>query len=287
MNVIYAGKNSTFNLSLPAQRIDGRLVPLAFFLCGRRGIALPGRISRCRSGADSQPAKVNTVLTLSRARLILMSAALLSLATAGGAAEIWKLDNLAQIGGQPITVLGAPQIREESGAKAMYFDGIKDGIFVPSIPVAGAKEFTIEILFCPAACDLTANPGQSEQRFFHLEDKALSRAMMETRVNAKGEWWLDHFLFSTTTRRIVSIDPKLVHPTNRWYWLALKWDGKTMTSYLDGEKEMENSGQFTEFGEGQISLGVRQNKVFWFKGGIREVRFHCEAIAADQLQRSK
>ena len=50
---------------------------------------------------------------------------------------------------------------------------------------------------------------------------------------------------------------------------------------------MENSGQFTEFGEGQISLGVRQNKVFWFKGGIREVRFHREAIAADQLQRSK
>ena len=36
---------------------------------------------------------------------------------------------------------------------------------------------------------------------------------------------------------------------------------------------------------GQVSLGVRQNKVYWFKGGIREVRWHATALKAEQLQR--
>jgi len=36
---------------------------------------------------------------------------------------------------------------------------------------------------------------------------------------------------------------------------------------------------------GQISLGVRQNKVYWFKGGIREVRFHSAALTPENLQR--
>jgi len=205
--------------------------------------------------------------------------AILGLPSLLGAAEIWRLDNLDQIGGHPVVVLGAPAIKEENGVKALVFDGAKDGIFIPAIPIAGAKQFTIEVLFYPA------EGGLAQQRFFHLADRTQARAMFETRLDGKGQWWLDHFLFSRSTKSIVAIDPKLVHPTNQWYWVAMRWDGKTMTSFINGQKEMEREGAFGSFGEGQVSLGVRQTIEYWFKGGFAEVRFHQEALAPEKLQR--
>ena len=35
---------------------------------------------------------------------------------------------------------------------------------------------------------------------------------------------------------------------------------------------------------GKTSLGVRQNLVYWFKGSLREVRFHPVALASAALQ---
>jgi hypothetical protein len=60
-----------------------------------------------------------------------------------------------------------------------------------------------------------------------------------------------------------------------------------MAHYVNGEKELESPGAFVAFGRGQTSLGVRQNKVFWFKGMIAEVRFHPEALPEEKLQRVK
>ena len=57
--------------------------------------------------------------------------------------------------------------------------------------------------------------------------------------------------------------------------------------YLNGVKELEGPGRFVPFAKGKISLGVRQNKVFWFRGMIREVRFHDAALGEDKLQRVK
>jgi hypothetical protein len=34
-------------------------------------------------------------------------------------------------------------------------------------------------------------------------------------------------------------------------------------------------------------VGVRQNKVYWFKGAIKEVRFTPAALAPEKLQRVK
>jgi hypothetical protein len=38
--------------------------------------------------------------------------------------------------------------------------------------------------------------------------------------------------------------------------------------------------------DGQMSIGVRLNQVFWYKGAIREVRFHPVALAPAVLQRT-
>ena len=84
------------------------------------------------------------------------------------------------------------------------------------------------------------------------------------------------------------IDPKRVHPTNAWYWAAVRYDGKTMTSFLNGAQELEAKDvKFGPLGAGTISLGVRQNKVFWFKGAIREVRFTPAALTPEKLQQVK
>jgi len=206
-------------------------------------------------------------------------------ASALGAAEptttVWKLDQASTVGGLTPSLIGTPRVVEEDGAKAMVFDGAHDGILLPAVPLAGWKAFTVEILFRPA------EGGLAEQRFVHVQDNATKwRLMIETRLDAKGGWWLDTYLGGNASP-LTLIEPKLVHPTDRWYWAALRYDGKHMTSFVNGAKELEGDVAFGPMGAGQTSLGVRQNKVFWFKGAIREVRFSPTALADEKLQRVK
>lgn len=213
-------------------------------------------------------------------RLFKISFSALAIVTSACAQEIWRLANAQELSGKSVTVLGAPKsVPVEQGGAAVNFDGKADGLVVPAIPLVGATAFTIEVLFWPE------EGGSPEQRFIHLEDKAGSRALLETRLDGKGGWWLDTFLFKAGGRGLALIDPKRVYPTNKWYWAALRYDGKKMTQYLNGVKELEGDVEFTPFGEGQTSMGVRLNKVFWFKGKIRELRFHREAVSESTLQK--
>jgi len=211
---------------------------------------------------------------------ILAGAALLALVNLSHAAEattvVWKLDDVNKVGGHATEVLGAPRLADA----ALVFDGVHDGLFIPDNPLAGAAKFTIQILFSPA------EGGPEAQRFFHLQDNTNWRVMIETRLDGKGHWWLDTFLGSPNAGTAL-INPKNVHPTNAWYWAAVSYDGKTMTDFVNGKKELDGAATFGPFTAGKLSLGVRQNKVFWFKGAIREVRFTPEALPAEQLQRMK
>jgi hypothetical protein len=210
-----------------------------------------------------------------------MVAALLGLAgnfsrAADTAPVVWQLGDVKRVGGHETEVLGAPRVVDG----AAVFDGVHDGVFVPNNPLAGAAQFTIEILFSPA------EGGPEAQRFFHLQDDTDWRVMIETRLDGKGSWWLDTYLGSPKGGTAL-IDPKRVHPTNQWFWAAVRYDGKTMTDFVNGEKELESPATFGPFTAGKLSLGVRQNKVFWFKGAIRAVRFTPGALPAEKLQRVK
>jgi acetyl esterase/lipase len=46
-----------------------------------------------------------------------------------------------------------------------------------------------------------------------------------------------------------------------------------MSHYVDGRREASGPVAFKALGPGRTSIGVRQNRVSWFKGRIREVRF--------------
>src|SRR4051812_26169206 len=110
------------------------------------------------------------------------------LANGAAGVEIWKLDRLDQIGGRAATILGNPRLEERAGRRGVVFDGVKDGIVLPVNPLAGRKQFTIEVCFWPAG------DGPSEQRFVHFEDRDDGRVLIETRVDSKRGWWLDTFL---------------------------------------------------------------------------------------------
>jgi hypothetical protein len=192
---------------------------------------------------------------------------------------IWRLDQTAQAGGHATEVLGAPRVVAEAKGSAVWFNGASDGLFVPVNPLAGLAQFTVEVLFWPAA------DGPAEQRFLHVQDGPGTRVLIETRV-ANGTWALDTFLADPATgARRALLDYTKRHPAGRWTWVALTYDGRRMTHYIDGVKELEGEIAFPVMAAGQVSLGVRQNKVYWFKGGIREVRWHATVLKAEELQR--
>ena len=123
-------------------------------------------------------------------------------------------------------------------------------------------------------------------RFQHIEDEHGNRATMEIRLTPAGRWSLDTFLLCGDNRRAL-LDPTRLHPAGRWTWVALRYDGRRMVSFVDGVKELEGAVNVTPFAAGRTALGVRLNQIYWFKGAIREVRFHPRALDAADLQRTK
>jgi Concanavalin A-like lectin/glucanases superfamily len=191
---------------------------------------------------------------------------------------VWKLDRIPPGAGQPVEILGEPRLRDDGGLRCVHFDGAQDGLVVSSNPLAGLPQFTIEVLFRPEA------GGQEAQRFLHLQDDGGSRALMEIRLT-EGQWALDTFLFSGQGS-LALFDRAKLHPAGEWHWVALRYDARRMTSFVDGRKELEGAIAFAPMKPGQTSLGVRLNRVFWFKGDIREVRFTPTALGDGALQRN-
>lgn len=191
-----------------------------------------------------------------------------------GHAMIWNLRDATRVGDLATEVVGSP--KAASTDTALVFDGQADGIFVPANPLAGLKAFTIEVRFKPDGS------GAEEQRFLHIEDELKHRVLMETRVVGQ-QWSLDTFLFQDADHKLTLLDRSKQHPTDRWYRVALVYDGRKMSSYVDGQLELSGDVEFTPMTTGRASIGVRQNRVSWFKGAIAEVRFTPAALPADRL----
>lgn len=208
-----------------------------------------------------------------------MCAALLGLAgnylrAADAAPVVWKFGDVKHVDGHDTEVLGAPRVVDG----AAVFDGAKDGVFLPLNPVEGRAAFTIEMLFSPAS------GGPAEQRVVHVQDGPGSRILMEIRLTPQAKWSLDAFLLSGT-HSLALLDRTKEHTADAWHWVVLRYDGKIMTSFVDGVQELQGEVAFAPMAAGQTSVGVRQNKVFWFKGAIREVRFTPAALAVEKLQK--
>jgi hypothetical protein len=151
----------------------------------------------------------------------------------------WHVDNLTSIAGYKTTVLGAPTVIQTHKGKAVQFDGQKDGLIVQALPLAGAQEFTLEILFSPDA------NGPKEQRFLHLQQSATeNRILIETRLTDDNRWYLDTYI-QTPKGALALFNPQNTHPVGKWYNAALVYDGRQMRHYVNGAEEMAGSLDFT------------------------------------------
>ncbi|WP_395337572.1 LamG domain-containing protein [Novosphingobium sp. BL-8H] len=187
--------------------------------------------------------------------------------------EVWNFDRLDRIGDLRPRILGAPKIEQASVGKAAAFDGVGDAIYLGRHPLAGAKQFTVEAVFRP-------DGGAFEQRWLHLasdDPVNQTRVMFEIRVVGNA-WYLDSFIKGKGYSQVL-IDPVKLHPIGRWYHVAQTFDGTTYRSYVDGVLECEAKvAGFTPQGPGNASIGVRYNRVNFFHGAIRTLRFSKRAL---------
>jgi hypothetical protein len=198
------------------------------------------------------------------AQVLLAGAAL---AQSPSGAIVWEIDNLRRIGGHEVTVVGSPRVVDAPQGRGVEFDGVDDALFLPIHPLAGQAQFTAEVTFRPAA------EGPKEQRFFHLQETGSeNRVLFETRLTDDGHWFLDTFIKSDGGECTLFAKDHL-HKIGPWVHAAIVVDGKTMRHYVNGKLELSQELKFTAHKAGNTSLGVRYNKVHWYKGAMSRARF--------------
>jgi hypothetical protein len=196
---------------------------------------------------------------------------------------IWTFDRLDNIGGHKTTVLGQPRVIDSPVGKAVEFDGEDDALFIDNHPLAGAGTFTWEAIFRP-------DGGQREQRWFHLNERdpatgadTENRMLFEIRV-VDDKWYFDSYNQSGAANKAL-INKMALHPLGSWYHVAAVYDGKEFSNYVDGVREGAAEIHLAPHGPGRSSVGVRINKVFYFKGAVHRARFTRRALAPSEFLR--
>jgi len=211
---------------------------------------------------------------------LLLVAALLPTALHAADPETWTFDRLDRIGGHNITVLGHPHVIDTPIGKAIEFNGTDDGLVFPVHPLAGAAAFTWEAIFRP-------DGGNAEQRWFHLEELPAdgsdtnNRMLFEIRV-VDGKWCLDAFNKSGARQKAL-LNRQHLHELGKWYHVAAVYDGHEFRSYIDGEPDGAAEIELAPQAEGHASVGVRINRLFYFKGAVRMARFTRRALAPNEF----
>jgi hypothetical protein len=189
--------------------------------------------------------------------------------------EVWNFDRLDRIGGHAPTVLGHPRVIDTPLGKAVEFNGVDDGLQFDVHPLAGASTFTWEAIFRP-------DGGNAEQRWFHLEENPAdgadtdNRMLFEIRV-IDGRWCLDAFNKTGANQKAL-LNRQHLHDLGKWYHVAAVYDGREFRSYIDGVADGAAEIQLAAQGAGRSSVGVRINKIFYFKGAVRTARFTRRAL---------
>ena len=198
---------------------------------------------------------------------------------------VWTFDRLDNIGGHNTTVLGDPDVIDSPVGKAVEFDGVDDALFIDDHPLAGAGQFTWEAIFRP-------DGGAPEQRWFHLSERdpatgadTDNRMLFEIRV-AGDRWFLDSYNQSGTASKAL-MNRTALHPLRAWYHVASVYDGREFSNYVDGVKEGSAELYLAPHRQGHTSVGVRINKVFYFKGAVHLARFTRRALSPAEFLRSQ
>jgi hypothetical protein len=163
------------------------------------------------------------------------------------------------------TIIGVPLIIDCPYGKAVQFDGQNDAMILDTNPMVNMYQFTLEVIMRPDT------NGQREQRFLHFGEVRGERVMIETRLTKDDQWYLDTYMKSGQTGQTLA-DSTRLHPLNQWYHIAFVVNEGKMEAYVNGSKELEGQIPFSPFTKGQSSVGVRLNRVNWYKGAIYKIK---------------
>ncbi|BET68833.1 LamG domain-containing protein [Opitutales bacterium ASA1] len=197
-----------------------------------------------------------------------------------GSSTVWTLVDTTPVPDVRTEVLGTPTPVEIDGVRALRFDGVDDALVLHTNPIAGMDAFTIEMLVRPDT------GGPFEQRFLHIAAADDHRMLFELRMPPDGSWYLDTFLRAVSSSRTL-IDPTKLHPPERWTWVAMTYADGRAEHFVEGTSELADSVDFVPMPGGATSIGMRMNRVSWFRGAIAEVRFHRGVLPPEALQRSR
>lgn len=225
-----------------------------------------------------------------------LSAALLPLIREAAAkptqTTTWDIDGLDDIGGHAVTMVGHPQVIVTPAGRAVLFDGVKDGLVVDNHPLAGFSQFTFEAL-------VRADGGEPAQRWFHLAETdpttglnatvapdnptsdSNPRFTFELRV-AGDQCYFESFTHGPTYQSAL-IDKTKTHPLGHWCVVTQTYDGQIHRSYVDGVLEKEGPLAYVPQGPGRASIGMRINRVSYFKGAVMRARFAPRALAPSEF----
>ena len=177
-----------------------------------------------------------------------------------------------------LSTSGEPVLVESPYGPAVAFDGQDDAFFLNDNALSGLATFTLEVVFRPDS------DGPPEQRFLHFGQAQGERVLLETRVTEEGKWYLDSFIQKGETGKAL-IEPKLLHDADRWFHLAYVVDKGRLKNYVDGELELTGEIPFSGLEGGTTSIGVRLNRVHWFKGAFYTIRVTPAALTPEQFTR--
>jgi hypothetical protein len=177
--------------------------------------------------------------------------------------------------------LGHPKVIDSPIGKAIEFNGVDDALFIDVHPLAGAQTFTWEAVFRP-------DGGAFEQRWFHLAEQdpktgadTENRMLFEVRI-VGAKWYLDSYYEMAGVRKAL-MNKDAVHTVGPWYRVAAVYDGKTYSNYVDGVQQNTSSVQLPVQGPGHSSVGVRINKLYYFKGAVHMARFTRRALSPSEF----
>ncbi len=71
----------------------------------------------------------------------------------------------------------------------------------------------------------------------------------------------------------------------KWYHVALVVDDGKIVNYVNGKVELEGDLDFGPINTGETSIGVRLNRVSWFKGAVYIVLITPRALKPDEFTR--
>jgi hypothetical protein len=225
------------------------------------------------------------VLAVIAASIYCVNAAEAQAFVTDGLIGFWTLDE-SDIDGDTVkdvfgdtdgTIVGDPETVAGQIEEGMKFDGVEDRVEIPKSLMVGLESFTIEC-------------------WFNYENSSNWRWM----VGGGPEWnyglGMCIYSGSNIVRYHLKTDKGSFYSGNGttslnpgdWYHIAYTYDGKTVTSYVDGELDfLQLLSGVVQIDPTTLAIGAGYwNNSEYFVGIIDEVRIYDRALTEDEVKRN-